>query len=632
MSTRCGRAAALTSIAVVLGLAAAPAPAHNNTIVHRGMGQWSATILNDPFYTPYIWEVGEGSDKEDVPPTRSLGHFYNPETDSAPWFALGAGPATQNAQNQYNAALAEYFAGNLVGTDAAFHRMGRALHFIQDMTSPAHTHDDQHATDDEDFEDWGPSHFPPMDFSWVTPKFAADPTAAGFVRELGRLIYDATAYQCDIDENTGPQPDSEYKRMFPSLHWEDGGLFGDDVWEVDNIGTFDCFGNGVFCNDGWWMIDETLIEDNSGRGGSRRLRGFAYVENTGGTAAEPVPLVFNGLTNSANETLLQLYGRLFYPEAIAYGAGLLAVFRDEVRPPTPTDTVTDTPTRTPTVTRTLTRTATGTMTASRTATPTRTSTRTTTATRTPTVTPTPTGTSTATFTPTSTPVATATSSWTATPIPTATRTATGTPTATGTRTFSASPTPPVSGTPTPTETPAMLCGATPRPACRGAARTMIKLQFGAALAQNRFFWKWSGGEATSMQDLGDPTVNTAYALCTYGSAGGVPQLLSRVEIAPASACGFEFCWRRSGDKGYRYKDPIGSNGGLRKLLLKSGAAGKAKLIVKSAGERIPLPPAPVPQDPAVVVQLVNSDGRCWDASYAAPPVQNDLRAFRDRTP
>jgi hypothetical protein len=332
-------------------VAAAPsvASAHDNVVVHRRLSEWSVLDLNNAFFTPYLFDVKEGSYAEDVPATRSLGHFYNPQTDSAPWFALGSGPAWQNSQEQFNVALTEYANSNYSGTDAAFHRMGRALHFIQDMTSPAHTHDDQHGTDPEDFEDWGPGNINIFDFSSVVPKYAADLSAEGFVREIARLVYDKTAYQADIDENTSPQLASEYKDMFPSLHWEDGGLFGDDVWEVDRIGTFDCFGNGVLCNDGWWMIDETKTEDSSGRGGSRRIRGYAYIENTGGDSAEPVPVIYKGVPNTTNETLLHIYGRVLYPEAIAYGAGLLQVFADAVgAPPVPTTTPTNSATPTPT--------------------------------------------------------------------------------------------------------------------------------------------------------------------------------------------------------------------------------------------------------------------------------------------
>ena len=432
MSTRRVLLSALAAIAVALSVKT-PARAHENTIVHRGLAHWSVDVLGNPFYTPtYRLEVGNGAEQEDVPATRSLGHFYNPETDSAPTFAFGSGPATENCREQYDAAITEYGNNNLVGTDAAFHRMGRALHFIEDMTSPAHTHDDDHALGD-DFEDWGPGNFPAMTFFTVTPKYASPATPEEFVREIARLIYDQTIYQAVLYENSSiAQPNSVLKQMFPSLHYETGGFFFDDHFEIDRIGDWQC---DLGCADDWWIPDELLSTDNGGPGGAVRHTGSAYIENTGGDGGPVVPVVFGGQPNITGENMLQIYGRLFYPEAIAYGAGLLDVFAGVVgAPPTatatsalpPTATLTSAPPSTATATVTETATSTATTTSSRTATPTRTSTATATATASP--------------------------SATATPTASATGSASGTPTDTPT------------ATPTPTSTP-WLCVATPRTGC-----------------------------------------------------------------------------------------------------------------------------------------------------------------------
>jgi hypothetical protein len=42
-------------------------------------------------------------------------------------------------------------------------------------------------------------------------------------------------------------------------------------------------------------------------------------------------------------------------------------------------------------------------------------------------------------------------------------------------------------------------------------------------------------------------------------------------------------------------------------------------------------PAPlaVQQDPRVTVQLKNSDGSCWEASYVAPASRNATESFKD---
>lgn len=508
---------------VCLAGGVSPVRAHDNVVVHRGLAHWSVDILGNPFYTPtYRTEVGNGSDKEDVPATRSLGHFYNPETDSAPWFALGSGPATSNSQDQYNAAITAYANNNFVGTDAAFHRMGRALHFIQDMTSPAHTHDDDHATGD-DFEGWGPSNFPAMDFSTVTPKYATPPTAEGFVKEIGQLIYDETVYQAVLYEDSGvAQPSSVLKQMFPSLHFVSGGFFTDDHFEIDRIGDWGC---DLLCLNDWWIPDELLITDNGGPGGSTRYTGSAYIENTGGDGGPVIPLVFDGQPNTANESLLQIYGRVFYPEAIAYGAGLLQVFADAngapLPTPTPTNTSTPTVTHTPTLTPTPTHTPTNTPTWTHTNTPTRTPTSTPTRTNTPTQTPTRTPTRTPTHTPTVTP--------------------TPTPTSTPTITPTASPTP----TPTPTGTPTPLCGATPRVDCQApsvaqAAKLLIR---DADLdSRDRLVWRWRKGNAP-ISSFGDPLTSTEYALCIYDSSGGSAALARFMTVPPGGSCGGRPCWR-----------------------------------------------------------------------------------------
>ncbi len=347
-STALVRSLAMVGVAMacVPRLGGHSAWAHDNVVVHRGLTVQSFAVLNNPFYTnDNVTDAREGSYDEDVPATRSLGHFYNPATDSAPWFALGAGPATQNCQYQWNDALSTYFNNQWSGTDGAFHHIGRALHFIQDMTSPAHTHDDDHMFGD-DFESWGPSHFPAFDFSGVLPKYAHDLSPQGFVREVAQIIYDLTAYQTTIDEVSGGQPDCVLSRMFPSLHWDDGGFLGDAFWEIDRIGRYEDF----FASDDWWVVDESKVEDNGGRNGSRRLRGNTYVENTGGNSGEPVPLVFDGAANTAGETMLEIYGRLMYPEAVAYGAGLLQLYAEAVGAPTRTATASITATATPTAT------------------------------------------------------------------------------------------------------------------------------------------------------------------------------------------------------------------------------------------------------------------------------------------
>ncbi len=558
---------------LIAALAVLPqaASAHDNIVVHRKLGEWSVTSLNNPFFFPYTSEVREGSYGEDVPATRSLGHFYNPQTDSAPWFSVASGTAPENSQIQYVAGISEYQAGNYTGEDAAFYRMGRALHFIQDMTSPAHTHDDQHGTDDEDFEDWGPGNINGLDFSSVPPKMAAVQSADGFVKELARLVYDMTQYQADIDEDTGTQPSSEFKTMFPSLHWVDGGVFGDDVWEIDRIGSFDCFGNGVFCNDGWWMVEETLNEDSSGRGGSRRLRGYAYIENTGGNGGAVVPTIFKGVPNTSAESILQIYGRLLYPEAVAYGAGLLRVFAEQVGAP-PTATV---PPNTPTPTHTW-----------NPALPTWTATNppTATATETPSITPTR---------PTATPTATATSG-------------------------------PLCGvTPRSCRLPAV------------SMKSAVSLADKSDDNRDALKWKWSSGDILPSEIGDPVGGGTDYAVCMYDEVAGIAVLRMSLEANAGSKCRLGVsCWSSSRN-GYKYSDRDAASDGLKSLTVTSSLdSQRGKINVKAKGAAMPTLPGWAPnrllaQQQRVRVQLVNSLGWCWEGVFSNPAARNDGEAFKD---
>jgi hypothetical protein len=62
----------------------------------------------------------------------------------------------------WDMAVADYRAGTLVRRQSAYYVLGRVMHLLQDMTSPAHVHDDPHGwilvgcgADTDDFERWG---------------------------------------------------------------------------------------------------------------------------------------------------------------------------------------------------------------------------------------------------------------------------------------------------------------------------------------------------------------------------------------------------------------------------------------------------------------------------------------------
>ena len=94
-------------------------------------------------------------------------------------------------------------------------------------------------------------------------------------------------------------------------------------------------------------------------------------------------------------------------------------------------------------------------------------------------------------------------------------------------------------------------------------------------------------------------------------------------------------WAAIGDKGYKYKDQTGAEDGITKIIVKGGAAGKSKALVKGKGANLPDFDSDLPiamGDLPLVVQLRNnSSGVCWEGSFAAPK-KNQLDQFSAKAP
>ena len=219
-----------------------------------------------------------------------------------------------------------------------------------------------------------------------------------------------------------------------------------------------------------------------------------------------------------------------------------------------------------------------------------------------------------------------------TPTPSATVTATASPTeAVAVPTATDTPTPTDTATPSPTTTPAataFACAATPVPGpCRGAAHAGLLIADGATPARRRLMANWTRADAADTAALGDPTSDTSYALCVYDHHAGVATLTWSAVVPPGGQCGPRPCWQRSRSGRLRYRDRDLARDGVASIGLRPGSAGRSAVSVKV----IPpvLPPLPLAQDPAVLVQLRNSLGACWEASFAAPAQASDSGRFTD---
>jgi hypothetical protein len=351
------------TIALVLPFLTANLPAHENNVVHPGFTNAAITAADIPeiaakgFFSlstdPQCSFIDEGSVKEDLGISACsswncavwgdsacgldglawMNHAYNPVNGSA--WSIGGGATVTYAAPIWSQAQSDYDSSNF---NAAYFGLGRVCHLLEDMTSPAHVHGDVHAAGD-DFENWGATNFSGYDFAAVMPYIpsgtvtlpnssqVAGHSIEGFLHTLARFTYNLSAFQGELVEVEGTQPASELARMFPSLHYYDAGFLGDSYWEIDDIGYCE-----KFLNEEWWACEDDHTEDHGGPGGTRRLIGNFYIENSGGDSGALTPAVFEKtgvyVANPNTKRLLQIYGDVLFPTTVSYIAGLFYIFAD----------------------------------------------------------------------------------------------------------------------------------------------------------------------------------------------------------------------------------------------------------------------------------------------------------------
>lgn len=153
------------------------------------------------------------------------------------------------------------------------------------------------------------------------------------------------------------------------------------------------------------------------------------------------------------------------------------------------------------------------------------------------------------------------------------------------------------------------------PAVAQKAQLLVK-KYSPQDDKDKLQWKYVKGAATMKEDFGTPLVDTDYLLCVYDA--GALVMTSFAEGGGSCHEGVP-CWKETAT-GYKYKDADNSPSGPYTMLLKAGADGVAKIVWKGRGSDLDPPPPPLSQP--VVVQLVNSNGVCWEATYSTPAIKN----------
>ncbi len=153
-----------------------------------------------------------------------------------------------------------------------------------------------------------------------------------------------------------------------------------------------------------------------------------------------------------------------------------------------------------------------------------------------------------------------------------------------------------------------VCPASPQ-ACRTAQKNLLLLKNKTDDSKDKLIWKWIKGAATTTSEFADPQATAEYALCIY--AGTTNSLRAAVAIPPSSTK-----WQPISTKGFTYQDQAGTAGGVQKVVLKSGTAGKSKVLLKGKGVNLPDPLDIGPLGVPVTAQLVNyQSGVCWESNF-----------------
>ena len=186
---------------------------------------------------------------------------------------------------------------------------------------------------------------------------------------------------------------------------------------------------------------------------------------------------------------------------------------------------------------------------------------------------------------------------------------------------------------TTTTTLPLACSPAPLGSCAAAGKAKLQVNEKKAGKESVKFALAKLAPEVVQADFGDPVADTtAYALCVYDEAD---VLVGQYEPGRGfDFCGTNPCWSDFKDVGFNYVDKGTTIGGMLKIQLKGGAAGKGKvkLIGKNGTGTMTTGVATLLNgDMAATAQFVNSHGDCFGG--ALPTVKKaDGQQFKAQAP
>lgn len=189
------------------------------------------------------------------------------------------------------------------------------------------------------------------------------------------------------------------------------------------------------------------------------------------------------------------------------------------------------------------------------------------------------------------------------------------------------------------------CPSTPEPGCQtGWAKAKLVISEKVA-GKERLTLSLAKGPALDRADLGDPLGTDLlvpffepaadYSLCVYDDADA---LVGTIDVAGSTAtCGSKACWKDTGPSfaptGLVYKDAGLLEDGVAKMILKSGASGKPKLVIKGKNNlakgltNLPSMAPGLAGSTAATVQVYTDEAGCFSAMLSNV-VKNDPTLFK----
>ncbi len=174
------------------------------------------------------------------------------------------------------------------------------------------------------------------------------------------------------------------------------------------------------------------------------------------------------------------------------------------------------------------------------------------------------------------------------------------------------------------------CTAAPRLDCRKQTAPAGIFQFrnSGLDTADKLVWRWPRGEATDLDEFGDPLTNDAVALCIYDASVSAQPIATAISPAQGPCRKGTLCWTRLSGPVLRYFDGDEANDGLQQIYLRAGGPGRTRIGVRGKGPKLTLPSPPLTTP--VTVQLQSSAGACFTATYQSAVTTNGAGEFKAR--